>query len=232
MHGRQGRGTAGSAGAGAGRRRSGDVRLTVGVAARRGSVGRRAGGRRVAGVRAHERRCVAAAPPPRTAPRAPLAARRCAIKIISKKVFKSKEDHDDMLREVEIMKRVAGHPNLVNIFTHYEDKDRFVIVLELATGGDVMGRIEKMLERGEHFSERVASRYFKHMLLSVKHCHDKLVVHRCVARGRGASRAEGGQGVWRAAAARGVGRRGGGRGVAWRGVGHGVAPASAWRACG
>lgn len=102
----------------------------------------------------------------------------CAVKVISKKVFKSKEDHDDMLREVEIMKRVAGHPNVVNTYASFEDKERFVIVLELASGGDVMSRIEKMLERGEHFSEKVASRYFLQMLQAVKHCHDRLVVHR------------------------------------------------------
>lgn len=83
-----------------------------------------------------------------------------------------------MLREVEIMKRVGGHPHVVNLLSSYEDKDRFVIVLDLATGGDVMGRIEKMLERGVHFSEKVAAKYYKEMLLAVKHCHDKLVVHR------------------------------------------------------
>ena len=53
-----------------------------------------------------------------------------------------------------------------------------MIVLELANGGDVMSRIEEMLAKGEHFSEKVASVYFQQMLLGVKHCHSKLVVHR------------------------------------------------------
>ncbi|RYG50149.1 hypothetical protein EON67_05820 [archaeon] len=107
---------------------------------------------------------------------------RCAVKIISKKVFKTAEDRRDMLAEVEMMRRLAGNTHVVNMFHSSEDKERFFIVLELATGGDVMGRIEKMLENHEHFSEKVASRYFQQMLLGVKHCHDNLIVHRYACR--------------------------------------------------
>lgn len=37
--------------------------------------------------------------------------------------------------------------------------------------------MERILE-AKHFSERVAARYFRMMLLGVKHCHDNSVVHR------------------------------------------------------
>lgn len=101
-----------------------------------------------------------------------------AIKIISKKVFKKPEDRADMLREVDIMNRVKGHANVTNLVAQMEDKDRFVVVMELADGGDVMSRIEELLQADKHFTEALASSYFKQMLEGVKHCHDKLVVHR------------------------------------------------------
>lgn len=102
-----------------------------------------------------------------------------AIKVMSKKVFKTKEQHDDMLREVAIMDKLKGHPNVVNIVSTFEDKSDFIVVMELADGGDVMSRIEALLKSSEHhFSEKVASVYFKQMLAGVKHCNDNLVVHR------------------------------------------------------
>lgn len=83
-----------------------------------------------------------------------------------------------MLREVEIMKMLKGSRFIINLHDKMEDKERFVIVLELANGGDVMTRIEKLLEKSEHFSEKVASKLFRQMLEAVKDCHAKNVVHR------------------------------------------------------
>lgn len=102
----------------------------------------------------------------------------CAVKVISKKVFKTKDDRDDMLREVEIMNKVAGHPNVVNLIKTHEDRQRFVLVMDLVNGGDVMSRIEQLLELNQHFSEKVASGFFRQMLAAVRHCHSRLVVHR------------------------------------------------------
>jgi hypothetical protein len=52
--------------------------------------------------------------------------------------------------------------------------DVFVIVLEFASGGDVMSRIEEYLTRKAHFSEKVAAKMFKQMLLAVQHCHKQV----------------------------------------------------------
>lgn len=35
-----------------------------------------------------------------------------------------------------------------------------------------MTRVEELVAKHYHFSERVASRMFQQMLLAVKHCHD------------------------------------------------------------
>lgn len=97
-----------------------------------------------------------------------------AIKMISKLTFKSQADHDDMINEVQLMERLKGHPNVCEQITWYEDRTGFYVVLELANGGELMERIQKLT----HFSEKVAAWYFRQMLLSLQHCHTNLVVHR------------------------------------------------------
>jgi serine/threonine protein kinase len=98
--------------------------------------------------------------------------------LILLQIFNKPEDYADMKAEVAIMQRLRGSPFVINIYESLEDKDQFVIVLELANGGDVMTRIEELVSRNDHFSEKVASRMFKQMLQAVKHCHDHSVVHR------------------------------------------------------
>lgn len=66
-------------------------------------------------------------------------------------------------------------PNESQAWFHaVEDRWAFYLILQLATGGELMDRIIA----AQHFSERVASAFFKQMLLGVKHCHDHGVVHR------------------------------------------------------
>lgn len=41
------------------------------------------------------------------------------------------------------------HPNIIKIYDYFEDLERFYIVTELCTGGELFDRIEKK----SHFSE-------------------------------------------------------------------------------
>lgn len=97
-----------------------------------------------------------------------------AIKVMSKAELSSAEDRAYMQSEVELMKRVRGHPNVVTLLDSYEDKSFFYIVAELCTGKELMDRILSET----HFSEKVASSFFKQMLLALQFCHSKGVVHR------------------------------------------------------
>ena len=72
------------------------------------------------------------------------------------------------------MERLGGSKYVIQLFSVVEDDENFVMVEELATGNDVMTRIEELLKTNSHFSEKVASRIFKEMLLGVKQCHDKV----------------------------------------------------------
>jgi len=97
-----------------------------------------------------------------------------AVKMISKATFSTSKDTESMKLETELMKRVRGHPNVVELKDVFEDRAFYYIVMELCLGGELMDRIVDH----QHFSEKVAAAYFRQMLQGVKHCHDNLVVHR------------------------------------------------------
>jgi hypothetical protein len=86
-------------------------------------------------------------------------------------VLKARED---MHREAEMLKLLRGGNHVVRILDHVDDGVFVYIVLEYCAGGDLM----KYVRQCGHFSERMASRMFKQMLLAVAHCHERNVVHR------------------------------------------------------
>jgi calcium-dependent protein kinase len=89
----------------------------------------------------------------------------------------AKAVEDEIAKEVEILLRAKGSPYCVEFFEFSRTKKHYIIATQLATGGDMMGRIEHMKEP---FSEAFAADWVRQMLLAVQHCHSKLVVHRCV----------------------------------------------------
>ncbi|CAI7875989.1 unnamed protein product [Closterium sp. NIES-54] len=66
-----------------------------------------------------------------------------ACKTIAKKKLISREDVEDVKREVAIMHHLAGHGNIVCIKGAYEDHLNVHIVMELCTGGELFERIIK-----------------------------------------------------------------------------------------
>lgn len=76
-----------------------------------------------------------------------------ACKSISKKKLRTAVDVEDVRREVEIMKHLRQHPNIVSLRDTYEDDDAVHIVMELCEGGELFDRI---VARG-HYTERAAA---------------------------------------------------------------------------
>ena len=76
-----------------------------------------------------------------------------ACKSISKKKLRTAVDIEDVRREVEIMKHLPEHPNIVTLKDTYEDDDAVHIVMELCEGGELFDRI---VARG-HYTERAAA---------------------------------------------------------------------------
>lgn len=76
-----------------------------------------------------------------------------ACKSISKKKLRTAVDIEDVRREVEIMKHLPSHPNIVSLRSTYEDDRAVHIVMELCEGGELFDRI---VARG-HYTERAAA---------------------------------------------------------------------------
>nr|GMD44574.1 calcium-dependent protein kinase 26-like [Ipomoea batatas] len=97
-----------------------------------------------------------------------------ACKSIAKRKLLTKEDVDDVRREIEIMHHLAGHPNVVSIKGSYEDAVAVHVVMELCAGGELFDRIVK---RG-HYSERQAAGLTRTIVGVVESCHSLGVMHR------------------------------------------------------
>ncbi|CAA7016613.1 unnamed protein product [Microthlaspi erraticum] len=97
-----------------------------------------------------------------------------ACKSISKRKLISKEDVEDVRREIQIMHHLAGHGNIVTIKGAFEDSLYVHIVMELCAGGELFDRI---IQRG-HYSERKAAELTKIIVGVVEACHSLGVMHR------------------------------------------------------
>ena len=76
-----------------------------------------------------------------------------ACKSISKKKLRTAIDIEDVRREVQIMKLLPEHSNIVSLKDTYEDDQAVHIVMKLCEGGELFDRI---VARG-HYTERAAA---------------------------------------------------------------------------
>ncbi|KAI0116965.1 calcium/calmodulin-dependent protein kinase 1 [Daldinia grandis] len=96
---------------------------------------------------------------------------KVAIKIILKKNVKGNEQM--VWDELDMLQRLK-HPHIVRFVDWFESRDKWYIVTELATGGELFDRI---CEQGK-FTEKDASQTIRQVLDAVSYLHDRNVVHR------------------------------------------------------
>ncbi|CAN6219281.1 unnamed protein product, partial [Urochloa humidicola] len=97
-----------------------------------------------------------------------------ACKSISKKKLRTAVDVEDVRREVEIMRHLPKHPNVVTLRDTYEDDNAVHLVMELCEGGELFDRI---VARG-HYTERAAALVTRTIVEVVQMCHKHGVMHR------------------------------------------------------
>lgn len=97
-----------------------------------------------------------------------------ACKSIAKDRLVTLDDLRSVKLEIEIMTRLSGHPNVVDLKAVYEEEDFVHLVMELCAGGELFHRLEKH----GRFSESEARVLFRHLMQVVLYCHENGVVHR------------------------------------------------------
>ncbi|KAL8204860.1 hypothetical protein R6Q57_010483 [Mikania cordata] len=97
-----------------------------------------------------------------------------ACKSIAKRKLTTKDDVEDVRREIQIMHHLAGHPNVISIVGAYEDAVAVHVVMELCAGGELFDRI---IQRG-HYTEKKAAELARIIVGVVEACHSLGVMHR------------------------------------------------------
>ncbi|GAB4857179.1 Calcium-dependent protein kinase 25 [Ancistrocladus abbreviatus] len=97
-----------------------------------------------------------------------------ACKTIGKRKLVTKEDVEDVRREIEIMHHLAGHPNVISVKAAFEDAVAVHFVMELCAGGELFDRIVKQ----GHYTERQAADLARTIVSVVEACHSLGVMHR------------------------------------------------------
>lgn len=94
-----------------------------------------------------------------------------AIKIMLKKALKGNEQF--VIDELELL-QLLSHPHIVGFREWFESRDKFYIVTQLATGGELFDRI---VQQGR-FTEHDASLVVMQMLEAIDYLHKQDIVHR------------------------------------------------------
>ncbi|KAL0407266.1 UNVERIFIED_CONTAM: Calcium-dependent protein kinase [Sesamum latifolium] len=97
-----------------------------------------------------------------------------ACKSILKRKLVSKNDKEDMKREVHIMQHLSGQPNIVEFKGTYEDRQSVHLIMELCRGGELF---DSIIAQGQ-YSERAAADLCRQIVNVVHHCHFMGVMHR------------------------------------------------------
>jgi len=98
--------------------------------------------------------------------------KECAVKIIEKHV--AGHSRMKVFKEVELLHKCAGRPNILQLLEYFEDRDRFYLVFEKMYGGTLLHRIEQCA----HFDENEAARVVKDIATALAFLHDNGIAHR------------------------------------------------------
>ncbi|XP_063987615.1 uncharacterized protein Nuak isoform X2 [Diachasmimorpha longicaudata] len=96
-----------------------------------------------------------------------------AIKTIKKCKIETEADLIRIRREIQIMSSVQ-HPNIIHIYEVFENREKMVLVMEYAAGGELYD----YLSERKVLAEEEARRIFRQISIAVFYCHKHKICHR------------------------------------------------------
>lgn len=99
-----------------------------------------------------------------------------AIKIIDKKKTLDAGMEPRIIREIEAMRRLQHHPNILKIYEVMATKTKIYLVMELAARGELFTGVLRF----GRVNESAARRYFQQLASALSFCHGDGIAHRDV----------------------------------------------------
>ena len=96
-----------------------------------------------------------------------------AMKVIKKSATKAKEEEENLMNEVDILRKL-DHPNIVKITDFYSLKTEYNIITEYCQEGELFDEIKAQ----SPFSEALAAWYLRQILSAICYCHNMNIIHR------------------------------------------------------
>eukprot|EP00761_Pharyngomonas_kirbyi_P001776 gb/GECH01001780.1/.p1 GENE.gb/GECH01001780.1/~~gb/GECH01001780.1/.p1 ORF type:complete len:408 (+),score=107.00 gb/GECH01001780.1/:1-1224(+) len=97
-----------------------------------------------------------------------------AVKIIEKELLVRHEKQSTIRMEKEVLNKLRNHPNIVNLYATFQDKENLYFVLELAPGGELFTYISK----SGPLTISAAKFYMAEIVTALEHMHRQGIVHR------------------------------------------------------
>ena len=84
------------------------------------------------------------------------------------------EDKAALTIEIEAMKRLSDHDSFVKLYEFFDEETKYMLVIELISGGELFDRIVEK----EKYTEREARRVIRQLTEAMAYAHSKGIAHR------------------------------------------------------
>jgi len=106
--------------------------------------------------------------------------KECAVKVIDKTRFINSDYmstyYDIFKSEIELT-RTLTHPNIIDLYDVYENKESLMLVMELCQGGELFDRIAEYAKKGLAYNEKLAANILKQVLSALAFMHSHNICH-------------------------------------------------------
>ena len=98
-----------------------------------------------------------------------------AIKVMNKEKIIRHNMVEQINKEIEIMYKL-DHPNIIKLYSHFEDDEHFCLIMEYASKGQLFS----LIKNHRKFNQITAKQYLKEIISAIKYLHEKIppIIHR------------------------------------------------------